>query len=206
MQLTAPRRPVRSIRLCYRVRIRAPAPQPIPSVRRSPTEIGGAPLQRRNGRPLRLTAVAAVLAIAAVACTDSTISSPTPHSFRCEISPPSGTPAVRGTTMSVAMKVLDIPEDTRSVFLFIGVQFERPDGVVDNSYLPGVPPAKLPMPWTGELPVTIECQFQVPVGTPEGNSFIPAGSRVLELWAIPTMDDRSLHTSTGVRAVYPVVG
>jgi hypothetical protein len=163
-------------------------------------------LQRRNGSRLRLSAIAAVLAVAAVACTDSTTTSPTPHSFRCEISPPSGTPAVRGTTMSIAMKVLDIPEDMRSVFLVIAVQFERPDGVVDNSYLPGVPAARLPMPWTGELPVTIECQFQVPVGTPVGNAFIPAGSRVLELWATPTMDDRNLHTSLGARAVYPVVG
>ena len=133
----------------------------------------------------------------------TTTTTPLPHSLRYEFAPSTGSQAVRGTLMSVSATVLDVPDDVTSVALSIGTKFERPDGVVDNSYLPGVETA---LERTAALPVTLECNFVVPVGTPEGNSFIPAGSRLLELWATIYMNTRSLRTLAGARAVYPVVG
>jgi len=161
--------------------------------------------ERRIGR-LGVSTIGSALVLLALACTDNTPSSPTPHSLQCEFTPPSGTSAVRGTTMAIAVKVLDMPEDVRSITLTMGVQFQRPDGVVDNSYLPGVAKAGHAESWNRPFPVTLECQFVVPTGTPEGNSFIPAGSRVLELWATLYMEHDSLRTTAGARAVYPVVG
>ena len=102
--------------------------------------------------------------------------------------------------MSVRAVMLDMPEHSQGYFLVIGARFMRPDGVIDNSFLPGVTTSYNLGP-----PMMAEARFVVPTGTPEGNSFIPAGSRLLELWATVYLEDREFSQQAVARAVYPVV-
>jgi hypothetical protein len=149
--------------------------------------------------------VGSVLAVLATACAERTPGSPSPHSLQYEYSPPGGTSAVPGTTMSIRIKVLDMPEDVDGLTMTMAAQFQRPDGVVDNSYLPGVPPTTYSKSWNKAFPVSLELlPFVVPLAAPEGNRSIPAGSRILELWATVYMH-KDLNMSAGARAVYPVV-
>ena len=163
-------------------------------------------MQCANCRRLVLSGTIAVISVAALTCTRDEIGGPSQHSLQYEISPPTGTLAGRGATMSVVVRVLDVLEDVRSVVLTMAVQFQRPDGVVDNSFLPGVPVVGPPTSWNHTYPLTLEVRFEVPIGTPEGNPAITPGSRLLELWANLYTEDRALHPGGGRIAVFPVVG
>ncbi len=167
-------------------------------------------MRRPNSRPLTST-VALVLALgltsplASTSCTPETPVAPSQGVLDYAITPPTGTPAVRGNTLSIVVTLRQVPKDVHQVVLRMSVVFERPDGVVDNSYLPGVSDGP-ETSWHGTLPATLHCAFVVPTGTPEGNSFIPPGSRLLELRANLYTEDDALHSGGGPIATYPVVG
>lgn len=85
--------------------------------------------------------------------------------------------------------------------LMMGVEFVHPDGRPDNSYLPGVEVATGVTPF----PVTLTVRFVVPVGTPEGNSFIPPGSRVTALRVGLYCRVGIQSQGPGIIATYPVI-
>jgi hypothetical protein len=116
------------------------------------------------------------------------------------VGPPDATALRRGDPVEVTVRVVDGPEHLGAT-LMMGVNFFHPDGRPDNSYLPGVPTDNGAAPY----PITLSVRFTVPVGTPEGNSFIPPGSRVtglrVGLYCYEGTDSRG----PGIIATYPVI-
>jgi hypothetical protein len=156
------------------------------------------------GRNTARVALALVATSGILACGSDTSEGPK-HSLVFDVSPASGTPAVRGKALSIVVTFHDIPDEARGLVVIVGVEFQKPDGVIDNSYMPGVPEVRLPRSWDGSFPVAITCQFVVPVGTPEGNSFIPAGSRLRELRVGLSWQTPDLRVDGKQVGVYPVI-
>jgi len=141
--------------------------------------------QSRFGRRFGAVALVAVAVAMAspVGCGIDSTTSPTRDSLQFEASPPTGSTVVRGMPLTIEVTFQSIPAAARGLTISVAVYFERPDGVLDNSFMPGVPWVGLPASWTGTYPVSIDTTFLVPLGTPEGNPFIPSGSVVRKLSA-----------------------
>jgi hypothetical protein len=116
------------------------------------------------------------------------------------VAPPDGTALRRGDPVEVQVRVVDGPEPL-GMTLLMAVEFVHPDGRPDNSFLPGVEQANGVSPF----PVTLTVRFVVPVGTPEGNIFIPPGSRVTALRVNLSCRVGTLSQGPGIVATYPVI-
>jgi len=146
--------------------------------------------------------VALVLALVAASCSSPTATE-LPRYFTYDVTPADGTAVHPGQAVHVQVRVQEGPRDLHELWMLMGCEFLRPDGQRDNSYLPGVPSAGGLMP----PPTTLSVDFVVPVGTPQGNSFIPDGSRLLTVRVNLSgyAGDRLTGVGPGIVATYPVV-
>lgn len=116
------------------------------------------------------------------------------------LGPADGTAVRQGETVDVRVRVREGPSQLGCT-LSMGVEYVRPDGTPDNSYLPGAPDGHGNTPY----PFDVALRFQVPIGTPAGNSFIPPGSRVTVVRPGLYCRVGTESQGPGIIARYPVV-